>query len=349
VILGPVSKTGQGAGMLLFDLGLTTETLVAFPTSVLSVVPFPESGVLGTGNLDPFLAAFEDTGTPRYQSATLAGDWLSSGYELPLARADGSSCMVGDPGVSFVDEGRPSMLACTNASGALLFQVSISPILQPQAPMELEDAGIVVMDVRSPHLRVVEPDGTARVDLTTCIPPELNDPLPYFKGANAARTPDGGGVAQVGDDLISFAADGTLRWRSAIPFGDSTPLVAADGTIYALTQPAVLVALEPTGEVRWTLPVGNSGELIGLAEDGTIYVGSGFWYDYGLLLAVSPEGSITWSALSTTTGWVLAPDGNLYAYTRGEEPALESVRGDSPLASAGWPAPRGDARAAGTR
>jgi hypothetical protein len=64
---------------------------------------------------------------------------------------------------------------------------------------------------------------------------------------------------------------------------------------------------------------------------------------------VSPEGSITWSALSTTTGWVLAPDGNLYAYTRGEEPALESVRGDSPLASAGWPAPRGDARAAGTR
>ena len=59
----------------------------------------------------------------------------------------------------------------------------------------------------------------------------------------------------VGHDVIAFAADGTMRWRSLISNTNSESLVAADGTIYAMSGSAVgLVALTPEGEVKWTRP-----------------------------------------------------------------------------------------------
>jgi outer membrane protein assembly factor BamB len=348
VLLGPVTKTGQGTDFLLFDRALGAEVVVPLASPVLTLVPFAGGGVLGTGNLDPFLAAFETSGALRYQSPTLAGDSLSSGYEPPIARSDGSGCLAAPGGPSFADEARPSALACTDAAGGLAFQTSLYPIIQPLAPTELADGGIVVLDARSPRVRGFEPDGTPRFELETCSPPGSGAQLPYFSGALAARNTDGGWVAQIGDDVVAVTPGGALRWRTAVPFGDSTPLVAADGTIYAMTRgPAILVALEPNGAVRWTLPVGESGDLVGLAADGTIYATAGSWYDYGLLLAISAEGSLLWSALTATTNWVLAAEGDLYGVSL-DPFAIERVQGDSPLATAPWPAPRGDARAAGT-
>lgn len=347
VIAGPFSLNAGTTGALVLDADLATATSVPLADHVLRLAVFPDGGWLGTGNLDNFLAAFEPSGTLRWRTPAFQGDWLFTTYETPLARSDGSGCIAIE-GPSFADPERPAVLACSDASGGLAFEKPVHPIVQPLSPTELEDGTVLLLDARSPAIRGYAPDGTERIALQPCTPPPSGAQTPYFSMAPAARNTGGGAVAAMGQDLVAFDADGTLRFRSFVGRSyASEPLVAADGTIYAYVgYDAGLVALDPEGRVKWTRPLGSSGSPVGLAEDGTIYVVSWGWSGYGLLTAVRADGSVAWSDQTTWNTWRLAPNGDLYAYASG---LIEHVRGDSPMADAPWPAPRGGARRAGTR
>jgi len=346
VVAGPVSLNAGTTGAFVLDGELASAAQVPLADHVLKLAAFPDGGWLGTGNLDNFLIAFEPSGAERWRTAVFDGDWLFTTYETPLARSDGSGCLaVGGP--SFADPAQPAMLACSDALGGFAFQSQIYPIIDPLSPTELEDGTVVMIDSRSPEIRGYAPDGSERFAQTPCTAPPSGSQTPYFSQAPVARNADGGFVASVGHDVVAFAADGTIRWRSLVPQNRSEPLVAADGTIYAVSGGVVgLVALTPEGEVKWTRSIGSSGQLIGLAEDGTIYAVAWGWSDYGLLSAVRADGSVAWSAQTVTGNWVLAENGDLYGY---KTDLVEHVRGDSPAADAPWPAPRGGPRRAGTR
>jgi len=346
VIAGPVSINAGTNGAYVFDTELATPVEVPLTDYVWKLVAFPDGGWLGTGNLDNFLIAFDPSGAERWRTAVFDGDWLFTTYETPLARADGSGCSaVGGP--SFADPAQPAMLACSDAVGGFAFQTPIYPIIEPLSPTELEDGTVVMIDSRSPEIRGYAPDGTERFAQTPCVAPPSGSQTPYFSQESVARNADGGFVASIGHDVVAFAADGSIRWRSVVPQSNSEPLVAADGTIYAVSGGVTgLVALTPDGEVKWTRSIGSSGKLIGLAEDGTIYAVGWGWSDYGLLSAVRPDGTVAWSAQTVIGTWVLAENGDLYGY---KTDLVEHVRGDSPLADAPWPAPRGGPRQAGTR
>lgn len=78
----------------------------------------------------------------------------------------------------------------------------------------------------------------------------------------------------------------------------ASPVVSDDGTIYALGGPGKLMAIAPTGQVRWTAQVGPAVKATpAIALDGTIYAPS----SDGKLYAVAPpsgggqEGSVKWT------------------------------------------------------
>jgi hypothetical protein len=346
VVAGPISLNAGTTGALELGRDLTNPAPISLADHVLRLAAFSDGGLLGTGNLDNFLVAFEPSGALRWRTPVFTGDWLFTTYESPLARADGSGCMaVGGP--SFADPAQPAVLACSDPQGAIAFQSDIYPIIEPLSPTELADGTIVMVDARSPEVHGYSPDGTQRFAFAPCTPPASGAQTPYFSLAPAARNTDGGAVAAIGDDLIAFDADGTVRWRSAVPQFSAEPLVAADGSIYVFVGgSAGLVALDQDGDVKWMRPLGSSGSLVGLAEDGTVYVVTWGWSDYGLLAAVNADGSVAWSVQTATSNWRLAANGDLYGY---ETDVLELVHGDSPMADAPWPAPRGGERRAGTR
>ncbi|MGC9452625.1 MAG: PQQ-binding-like beta-propeller repeat protein [Oceanipulchritudo sp.] len=89
--------------------------------------------------------------------------------------------------------------------------------------------------------------------------------------------------------LYSFNPDGSLRWVfGAGDWIDSSPTIAADGTVYFGCWDNFLYALDgETGSLKWKFETGSlviNSPAIG--PDGTVYFGS---YD-GLLYALPPDG-----------------------------------------------------------
>jgi len=120
-----------------------------------------------------------------------------------------------------------------------------------------------------------------------------------------------------------------LRWKLSLD-GDGicSPVVGPDGTVYVGSQgagpnqPGYLYAVEPTGDLRWRLPVGNSVEPApAVTRGGTIYVCS----NEGLY-AVHADGRPLWSFRAgpvhqpislTHQGTVLVSGDVLYALSPG--------------------------------
>ncbi|SHH44583.1 Outer membrane protein assembly factor BamB, contains PQQ-like beta-propeller repeat, partial [Marisediminitalea aggregata] len=117
------------------------------------------------------------------------------------------------------------------------------------------------------------------------------------------------------------------------------PVLAEDGTIYIIIREnnkPVLVALSPGGIELWRSQA-LSWVLNGpaIAEDGTILVTSFL----GILYAFSPEGSLLWQlnfdslAFFPTT---IAPNGNIYIPTMGDENSTNSLLVYSSAGEAIW-------------
>ena len=342
------SGPAPAPNMLSLDLALGSDKMVPLPDTM-GLQPFPDGTVLAyptntSGSAGYYLASYDASLALRWKTPLIMRSSLY--LSGTLARNDGSGCLMLAGGTLPFDV-YPSLMTCTDAAGTPLWQKNIYPVGQPRAATELADGTLVVADVRTPEVMGLKPNGDKRFEIVPCLSNPTTDRLPFYKNSGVARNAGGGAVAQIGDDVIAFSADGQLQWRTLMPLGDSEPLVAADGTVYAVSGgPAYVVALGAGGSVRWTRLVGESGSLIGLAADGTIYVlsyGSNSLY---ALSALRADGTVAWSVSTETPNWILSPGGDLYGWGKA---SVDRVKGDSPMADSPWPAIRGSARRAGTR
>ena len=149
-------------------------------------------------------------------------------------------------------------------------------------------------------------------------PPSLG--CPYTTGAQAGapwpmknRCPD---QDSRGDAVV--APNPRELW--SLPAGryPGPPALGADGTAY-VTADANLLAVSPTGAVRWTFTAPSP--LFGspaLARDGTLFVVSSSSLDgmgQTAVVAVTPAGSSLWThdlGPDTPSSPILAPDGTIY-------------------------------------
>ena len=110
-------------------------------------------------------------------------------------------------------------------------------------------------------------------------------------------------IGTLGHYLYAINANGTLKWmfwagRAAAI--SASPAIATDGTIYfgAMgpnpepgNECGRIFALYPNGTEKWHYDTGywiNSD--VAVADDGTVYIGSGDYYFY----AINPDGSLKW-------------------------------------------------------
>jgi hypothetical protein len=94
--------------------------------------------------------------------------------------------------------------------------------------------------------------------------------------------------------VFRLSADGVPLWEYApsLSIRNSSPAVAADGTIYIGSVTGYLLAVKPDGTERWRARIGtrNRESSPSIGADGTVYIGSNFG-----LSAVSPAGAILWT------------------------------------------------------
>jgi len=108
---------------------------------------------------------------------------------------------------------------------------------------------------------------------------------------------------------------------------DSSPAIAADGTIYAGTTFEKVFALSPTGVPEWTFssaaPVGMAQLAAAIGADGTVYVGTAALTPTGMLQwavgdppfeslpAIGADGTLYFAHDSAGSGYLyaIAPDG----------------------------------------
>jgi hypothetical protein len=127
---------------------------------------------------------------------------------------------------------------------------------------------------------------------------------------------DGIRYSNNGSSLKAVAPNGTQLWEALFANGSIydiwAPLLAADGTIYALDNQLKLRAVVAGGTPKWTFTLGKSGwpSQPTLAADGTIYVEGG-----GVLTAITPAGRTKWKvngAGASRDGVSLGDDGTVY-------------------------------------
>ena len=95
-------------------------------------------------------------------------------------------------------------------------------------------------------------------------------------------------------------------------FADSSPAVAADGTIYQANIAGKMRAVTPQGSVKWAFKINcEIKSSPAIADDGTIYFGA----RDRKLYAITPQGKLKWTF--TAGAWIdsspaIAGDGTIY-------------------------------------
>ncbi|UCF12803.1 MAG: PQQ-binding-like beta-propeller repeat protein [Thermoplasmatales archaeon] len=119
-------------------------------------------------------------------------------------------------------------------------------------------------------------------------------------------------IVSLDDHLHAVNLDGSLKWKTNMGEGGTSPTIGQDNTIYAGYR--TLHAIYPTnGSVKWTFDV--SGKIKGSTPchslEDTIYFGSGSW-----LYAVNSDGTLKWREKITNEFIDSAPaigeDGTVY-------------------------------------
>ena len=108
---------------------------------------------------------------------------------------------------------------------------------------------------------------------------------------------------------------GRVKWRLKLPdqYVTTRPLVAPDGTVYAMGNFGHIYAANADGSIRWVVaPAGGVSGSLGLLPNGNIAVGGGT----GVQALSSVDGSTLWTFPLQTpllAGPSVGPDGNIYA------------------------------------
>ncbi|MEQ8240229.1 MAG: PQQ-binding-like beta-propeller repeat protein [Cyclobacteriaceae bacterium] len=137
------------------------------------------------------------------------------------------------------------------------------------------------------------------------------------------------------DNVHAVGADGSQKW--IFPTGgdvNCSPVIGADGTVYAQSIDDFLYALNPVdGTEIWKYFYGNWGATaLALTAEGNIIVTGEKDAETGVIAAVSPTGTELWSVNTSavsggtsTTGKIdqggaaVGPDGTIYVGTKGSE------------------------------
>lgn len=206
----------------------------------------------------------------------------------------------------------------------LLPREAPSELATLQPPVVGPDGAAYVVVRRESRLHAVDSSG------------HLKWSFPGVISAEPAVGP-GGTVYAVGVDSALYALDdgtGQIRWSTKFSDGLAMictgPALAADGTVYTLTQQnsftLQLNAVSPNGKLRWQVSeptdkmcsihdvVEMAPQLLPspvVASDGTIY-----FTHAGLLYAVDPRGTHKWSAHTERpiAKMLLGKQGEVYAY-----------------------------------
>ncbi|MBU0497375.1 MAG: PQQ-binding-like beta-propeller repeat protein, partial [Candidatus Thermoplasmatota archaeon] len=114
-------------------------------------------------------------------------------------------------------------------------------------------------------------------------------------------------------EIIALYPNGTIKWRYETGYYNTgVPAIADDGTIYCGSGDYYFYALYPNGTLKWKY---KTGDVIkgpaSIDTDGTIYVGS---FDDNLY-AFYPNGTVKWKIrldVGTETNPSIGPDGTIY-------------------------------------
>ncbi len=118
-------------------------------------------------------------------------------------------------------------------------------------------------------------------------------------------------------ELVAVTPHGDIAWR--YDAGDwvsqTSPAIAADGTMYIAVRADDLVAVDASGQFKWSYPITMNASP-SIAADGTVYIGSALDQS---LYAITPAGNLRWRF--ETDGWVestpaIGDDGTLYFGSR---------------------------------
>ena len=124
-------------------------------------------------------------------------------------------------------------------------------------------------------------------------------------------------VVSLDNYLHAVNPDGSLKWKTNMGEGGTSPTISLDGTIYAGYR--TLHAIFPNnGSVKWTFDVGGTmrGGTPCNSIDGTIYVGTS---NSGEIIAVDPDGTEKWRKDIGTCDSppAIGEDGTVYIGSRG--------------------------------
>lgn len=115
--------------------------------------------------------------------------------------------------------------------------------------------------------------------------------------------------------MVALTPSGAVKWSFDGGFG--TPALARDGTIYVAGRGGV-TALDRGGNIEWTRPVGVSVGSPTLGADGTIYAFAGVGGT--TLVAIRPDGTTKWrtelAEPSSSKAVAASADGTVYLTTR---------------------------------
>ncbi len=234
---------------------------------------------------------------------------------------DTSALQVGAPWPMYLHDprltSRSPSASPTSVQRRLVYPKAGTPVVIDQDGLLLYGSGAELLAIR--------PDGTKAWGHT----------IIGNVGSAALIRADGslvfGGVA---GQVHAVKADGSGLWSTTVGAAVRKVTIGGDGTIYAVTDKAELVALSPAGLQKWVYPFGSGAEWTGgaqpaVGDDGTVYLAS--IIDGESLHAVRANGTKKWSlSLPGATLAVLAIDSTGAVLVSVNEDPKFSLRAVSP-------------------
>ncbi len=261
---------------------------------VLSSPAIGDDGTIYVGNDGGRLYAFNPNGTIRWDILLGAG-WA---YSSPA---------IGLNGIIYTATTDEYSLFAIYPNGTIKwrFQVATGPIYSSPA---IADDGTIYIGSNDDYLYAVNPNGTLKwkFKATWCIqnPPSIDDNCniyfgswdgylyslrpngtlrwKYWIGSNEASPAIAadGTIITGSADIFAFSPNGSLKWRFQGVGGDilGSPVIDANGIIYAPSGHNDFFAINPNGTLRWRFVIANCGiqSTPAIAQDGTIYITGGF-------------------------------------------------------------------------
>ncbi|NNF37663.1 MAG: PQQ-binding-like beta-propeller repeat protein [Gemmatimonadetes bacterium] len=303
-----------------------------------------------------------------FEPMTGAREWTNNDYESALSWAVGQKTpAIAADGTLYVCADH-SLIALDPVDGSELWNRDIRGGNVCATSAVIDGDGVIYI-VSNDWLHAFEPDGSphwaqpfelALIQEKSYSSPAIGaDGVLYF-GAEKS----GGGFAGY---FYAVNPGGTLKWRYEVDGARqvrASPAIGSDGTIYVTTkayydpangaQPALALAFNPDGSVKWRYEIPPSNEDIpadsytspAIGADGNIY----FAAENGYIFALDSDGAVVWREnFHNTMNWsspMIMDDGTLYiGGNQGESGGrLVAVQTSSlGLDPGAWPRFRGNA------